>query len=176
MIKKILSSYAEKMNQYIERSLPQQEGCAEVGFIGNGIEARPNKIRIFLYSIERESVPSRGNTIRSAGEAKGFGYPDLIMNMNVLVAAVFEEKKYTESLSFFSEALGFIQSCPFFSVDGVQYTVELVSLGLQETNNVWSCMGSQCFPAVMCKIRRLLISSGNITKVKPVNKGYQLKD
>lgn len=176
MIKKILSSYAEKMNQYIERSHPQQEGCAEVGFIGNGIEARPNKIRIFLYSIEREAVTSRGSAVRSGGDAKGFGYPDLVMNMNVLVAAVFEEKKYTESLSFFSEALCFIQSSPFFSVDGVQYTVELVSLGLQETNNVWSCMGSQCFPSVMCKIRRLLISSGNISKVRSVNKGYQLEN
>ena len=98
------------------------------------------------------------------------------MNLNVVVAAVFEESRYAESLSFFSEALRFIQSCPAFLVDDVRYTVEIVSLGLQEMNNVWSCMGSQCFPAVMCKIRRLLISSGNITKVKPVNKGYQLKD
>ncbi|MBO4806101.1 MAG: DUF4255 domain-containing protein [Paludibacteraceae bacterium] len=173
MIKKILKFYADKMDQYVSRSHPQQEGCVEVGFIGNSVEARPNKIRFFLFSAEREPTPN-ANAMKMSGTTNGSGYPDLAMNLNVLIAAIFEEKKYSESLSFFSEALAFIQSCPVFTVEGVRYTVEVVSLGLSETNNMWSCLGSQCFPSVMCKIRRLLISSGTISKVAPVNKGYQL--
>ena len=168
--------YAEKMDQYVARTHPQQEGCVEVGYIGNSVEAKPNKIRLFLFSTEREPTPNKMNSLRTSGTASGAGYPDLIMNMNVLVAALFEEKKYAESLSFFSEALHFIQSCPVFTVDGVRYTVEVVSLGLSETNNLWSCLGSQCFPSVMCKIRRLLISSGTVANVAPVNKGYQMED
>ena len=176
MIRKILNSYAEKMNQFVARSLPQQEGCAEVGFLGNGMESRPNKIRLFLYSTERESVPGNGIPIRKGGTPVASGSQDLIMNLNVVVAAVFEESRYAESLSFFSEALRFIQSCPAFLVDDVRYTVEIVSLGLQEMNNVWSCMGSQTFPSVMCKIRRLLINSGTVSKVAPSSNGYQIQD
>ena len=86
--------------------------------------------------------------------------PTLFMNLDIVLAAIFEEKRYAESLSFLSGTLLFIQSNPLFSFEGVTYTVEVVSLTSQDMNNIWSELGGQYYPSVVCKIRHLAFDAG----------------
>ena len=82
-----------------------------------------------------------------------------MLNLDLMLAAVYDEKRYAESLSVLSETLLFIQSHPFFELDGQKYTVEIVTLSAQDINNFWTTLGGQYYPSVMCKLRRLTIDA-----------------
>lgn len=56
MIKKILTYYAERLDEYLSRLHHQPEGLAEVGFVGNSTEERPNKMVVSLINVERETA------------------------------------------------------------------------------------------------------------------------
>lgn len=99
--------------------------------------------------------------------------PPLLLNLNIMLAAVFDERQYAESLSLLSDTMRFIQSVPKFTVEGADYTIEVVNISTQDMNNVWTLLGGQYYPSVVCKIRRLSIDGGSIaaggrTSDKPV--------
>lgn len=62
-----------------------------------------------------------------------------------------------------SDTLSFVQSVPKFDVNGTSYTVEMVNLPTQDMNNVWTLLGGQYYPSIVCKIRRLAIDGGEIS-------------
>ena len=76
-----------------------------------------------------------------------------------MLAAVYDEKRYSESLSVLSETLTFMQSRPSFDLNGQMYTIEIVTLSAQDINNIWTTLGGQYYPSVMCKLRRLTIDA-----------------
>ena len=139
MIRKILTYYAERLEEYLSRFHRRPEGLATVGMIGNSTEERPNKMVVSLLNV------------------------DLLLNLNVMLAAVFDERQYDESLSLLSDTLGFIQSTPKFEVDGTGYTIEVVNISTQDMNNVWTLLGGQYYPSVVCKIRRLAIDTETVS-------------
>ena len=99
--------------------------------------------------------------------------PPLLLNLNIMLAAVFDERQYAESLSLLSDTMRFIQSVRKFTVEGADYTIEVVNISTQDMNNVWTLLGGQYYPSVVCKIRRLSIDGGSIaaggrTSDKPV--------
>lgn len=81
MIRKILTTYAARLDEYLARSHRQPEGVAEVGLIGSAGRRQP-----------------------------------LLLNMHIMMAAVYEDKRYAEALSVLSDALTFVQSLPRFEV------------------------------------------------------------
>ena len=97
--------------------------------------------------------------------------PPLLLNLNVMLAAVYDERRYAESLSVLSDTLKFIQSVPKFEVEETTYTVEIVTLSPQDLNNVWTLLGGQYYPSVVCKLRRLVIDAEEITSGGSVAKG-----
>ena len=48
--------------------------------------------------------------------------------MHIMMAAVYEDKRYAEALSVLSDALTFVQSLPRFEVGNESYTLELVPM------------------------------------------------
>lgn len=56
MIKRVLTYYAERLEEYLSRLHHQPEGLAAVGLIGNGSEERPNKMVVSLLNVERETA------------------------------------------------------------------------------------------------------------------------
>ena len=62
-------------------------------------------------------------------------FAPLLLNLDLMIAAVYDEKRYAESLSVLYESLLFIQSHPYFELDGRKYTVEIVTLSVQDINN-----------------------------------------
>lgn len=174
MIKRILTYYSERLNEYLSRYHHRPEGLATVGRIGNATEERPNKMVVCLLNVERETSGGISAPVQRTGDG---GYarmqPPLLLNLNIMLAAVFDERQYAESLSLLSDTMRFIQSLPKFTVEGTDYTIEVVNISTQDMNNVWTLLGGQYYPSVVCKIRRLStggdsISAGGRTAGKPV--------
>lgn len=55
MIKRILTYYAEQLNEYLSRLHHQPEGLTVVGLIGSAGEECPNKVVISLVNLEKET-------------------------------------------------------------------------------------------------------------------------
>lgn len=159
MIRTILTHFAARLDEYLRRKFPQPEGVAEVGIIGNGSEERPCKLIISLVNIERETAGGISGSIRRNGSEYERNYPPLLFNLDLMLAAVYDEKRYSESLSVLSETLTFMQSRPSFDLNGQMYTIEIVTLSTQDINNIWTTLGGQYYPSVMCKLRRLTIDA-----------------
>lgn len=162
MIRKILTYYAERLDEYLGRFHSRPEGLATVGLIGNATEEPPNKMVVSLLNVERETAGGISAPVQRTQDGYVRTQPPLLLNLNVMLAAVFDERQYAESLSVLSDTLRFIQSVPKFEVEGVDYTIEIVSVTTQDLNNVWTLLGGQYYPSVVCKIRRLTIDAGEI--------------
>lgn len=161
MIKRILTYYAERLEEYLSRLHRQPEGVAAVGLIGSAGEECPNKVVISLVNLEKETSGDMTYMQRSGNGFVGKGAP-LMMNMHVMLAAVYDGKRYGESLSVLSETLAFIRSTPKFQVDGHAYTMEIVPMSTMDLHNIWTTMGGQYYPSVICKLRGLAIDSSEI--------------
>lgn len=163
MIKTILTYFTSQLEEYLMRWHHQPEGLATVGFIGNSREERPNKIVVSLLNMERETPEGISAPEQRTPEDHTRKSPPLQLNLNVILAAVYDEDQYAESLAVLSDTLRFIQSAPRFEIDSVGYTVEIVSISTQDMNNIWTLLGGQYYPSVVCKIRRLTIYAEEIT-------------
>ena len=163
MIKKVLSHYPPRLDEYLSRFHHQPEGLAEVNFIGGSTDEKPCKMVISLINAERETAGGISAPVQHTAEGYTRMAPSLLLNLNIMLAAVYDEKRYAESLSVLSDTLRFIQSAPKFEVDGISYTIEVVTLSTQDMNNVWTLLGGQYYPSVVCKIRRLVIDSEEIS-------------
>ena len=62
MIRKILTYYAERLEEYLGRTHRRPEGLATVGMIGNSTEERPNKMVVSLLNVERETAVGGSST------------------------------------------------------------------------------------------------------------------
>lgn len=163
MIKRILTCYAGRLNEYLSRLHHQPEGLVEAGFVGNSSEEKPNKMVVSLFGIERETSGGISAPVQRTAEGYTRTSPPLLLNLNVMLAAVYDERRYAESLSVLSDTLKFIQSVPKFEVEETTYTVEIVTLSPQDLNNVWTLLGGQYYPSVVCKLRRLIIDAEEAT-------------
>lgn len=173
MIRKILTTYATRLEEYLSRFHNQPEGLATVGQIGNSTEEKTNKMVVCLLSVERETTGGIAAPVQRTDDGYARMQPPLLLNLNVMLAAVFDERQYEESLSMLTDTLRFIQSVPKFEVEGESYTIEVVNLSVQDQNNMWTLLGGQYYPSVVCKIRRLCIddkriATGGKTADRPV--------
>ncbi|EKN07538.1 Pvc16 family protein [Parabacteroides johnsonii] len=137
MIRKIITYYTERLNEYLSRFHHRPEGLATVGMIGNTTKERPNKMVVGLLNVERETSGGISAPIQRTGSG---GYirmqPPLQLNLNITLAAVFDERQYAEFLSLLSDTMRFIQSVPKFTVERTNYTIEMVNISTQDMNNV----------------------------------------
>lgn len=164
MIRKALSGLAARLGDYLASTHHRPEGMAEVGSLGDRDSECPNKMVVALIGLEREAAGRMTPNIAAANGRYAKTLPPMLLNLNVMIAAVYESRKYEESLSVLSDTLRFIQSKPKFSVDGTEYTIEMASMSSQEQNNVWTLLGGTYFPSVMCKVRRVAIASDEIVR------------
>lgn len=68
MIKKILTYYANRLDEYLSKLYHQSEDMAKVGFIGNSVKMKPNKMVMSLISIERETADSTSAPVQQTTE------------------------------------------------------------------------------------------------------------
>lgn len=168
MINIVLSALSRQMEQYIRSFVHQPEGVVEVGVVAGQGEEEPCKIQLFLLNVEQETTT--GGMITKGGYTgapSGVRSTPLCVNLNVVIASVFTDKRYKDSLSFLSLALTFLQSISAFSTDdGFKYSIELMSPSLQDQSNIWTLFGGKYYPSVVCKIRRLVFDSNEIKRIE----------
>lgn len=133
MIRKILSALASQLEEFLSRFHNRPEGLATAGLIGNSAEERPNKMVISLLNMERETAGGISSGVRRTEEGYARTQPPLLMNMNVMLAAVFDERQYGAALEILSDTLRFLQSTPSFQVDATPKDAFEVHEGLGDT-------------------------------------------
>ncbi|HIY48820.1 MAG TPA: DUF4255 domain-containing protein [Candidatus Barnesiella excrementavium] len=158
MIDKILMRYAERLEEYLSAFHHQPEGLATVETIGKNRTEQANKLVICLLNVERATGEETPATGRRQTDENTLSQAPFSLNLTVVLAAVYEEHRYKESLTILADTLRFIQSSPKFQVNGTDYTTEIVNLSTPELNQVWSLLGGQYYPSVICKIKGICIS------------------
>ena len=100
MIRKILTYYAERLEEYLSHFHRRPEGLATVGMIGNSAEERPNKMVVSLLNVERETAGGITAPVqRTADGGCARLQPPLLLNLNVMLAAVFDERQYHNGIT-----------------------------------------------------------------------------
>jgi hypothetical protein len=180
MIDKTLNFLLGELNAFLGTLFPASEPHAVLsalalpdGSIPPGIE---NKIVLTMLNLERDTLAhTTGATTRSeTGESVRMSFP-LHLNVYVLLSASFSSN-YAEALRFLSSALGYLQSKPVFSPQNSaafprgleRLTLEMVSLNMQDLQNVWASVGAKYMPSVLYKARIVTIQDAWIAERVPV--------
>lgn len=170
MINKVITYYAERLEEFLKDKYPQPEGIVEIAPIGSNYKENKNKVLVSILNLERETANGFVTNGRNNGSVQSKGTPILYMNLNFILAAIYDEKRYAESLSALSLTLLFVQAMPSFKYEGITYTVEIVSLNSQEFNNIWTTLGGQYYPSVLCKLRMLTFDASEIQQTNKIVK------
>lgn len=164
MINEVLTIYTEKLENFLENTFHQPEGIVKLsGFVEGDKEETMNKLMVSVVNVERETAIGISNAgVKNTTGGFNKGFPPINMNVNVVFAAVYDPKRYSDSLSVLSAVILFIQANPFFVLGKQKYTVEIVTLASEELSNIWSYLGGYYYPSVVCKIRGLVFDAGEI--------------
>ena len=135
--------------------------------------APDNKIHLTLVNIEEEKILKNQNYYRKVTPDSDFYTvvnPEIKVNLYVLASAQFEESNYTEALKQISYVMTIFQGKNVFNqqdLTGDAQTletliVELYTQTIEQNNGLWQAMGSNPVPAVMYKVRLLLIQDNKM--------------
>ncbi len=168
MVYHALSSFAEGLSGYLSRVFSLRSDMVQVAAPENRNGPLPNKLLVTLVNVERETAAGISFAHRSAGERIARSSPPWQVNLYVMVAALFAEKQYEEGLRVLSESMRYIQNHPVmtFPPTNDTVTVEPVNLSLPELSNLWSICGGSYHPSILCKIRVLQLSGGEIRALR----------
>lgn len=161
MISRVLTYYVGRLDDYLSRRYHRPEGMASVGQVFGASAAVPNKVGVSLVNLEREASGD-GMRMRRFDNACVGMLPPMLLNMYILVSAVYDRSMYAESLHVLYDTLCFIHSMPRFEVAGYRYTSEVISESVTSMHDIWTTMGGTYYPSVMCKLRGLVVDSGTM--------------
>ena len=164
---------SDLLNEYLAGFYDSPEGLAELAPIRTQQSMEiPNKMIFTLLEMERETgirtqgVYNKNGTSTSSQAASPWHFSFYFM-----LAAIFDEKRYAESLRKLSTSIQFFQQQNTFNPDKeIRFTVEPVKLSFHELNNVWSMFGSHHYPAFFGKLRMLVFDGMEIIREVPLIK------
>lgn len=168
MIGDVLSFISDKLNEYLGSFYDLPETLVALGTPGSEeAEEGKNRLLVSLLNVEREGAAGfTAGYSREGSGRMGKKSPAWHINLVLVIAAVYEEKRYSDGLRMLSVAVRFLQGESGFVLPGGQkFTMELVSLNIQELTNVWSILGGKYYPSVVCKVRMLTFDSAEIRGV-----------
>lgn len=169
MVNRIITTLAFLLSDYLQRKFNLQENMAVPLPIGATYTHTPdNKLHITLINIERET--GAGITIKrqSLGERQtSNSTPPWLLNLYILISAVFQDKQYEEALELLAATLVYLQSHPV--VEGLQqvsFVIEPVNLSFNELANLWGICGGTYYPSICCKIRFISVDGQHINDIR----------
>lgn len=91
--------------------------------------------------------------------------PELKLNLTILFHSRHKPGNYEQSLRFLSHVLTFFQAHPAFTPDEYpgldprisKLTVEMLTLGIEQLNQMWAYLGSKYLPSVAYRVRMLVL-------------------
>ncbi|MDR2084107.1 MAG: DUF4255 domain-containing protein [Bacteroidales bacterium] len=177
MINLAVTTFSSLLSDYLKKVFKLNEDIVTIVPLINQEKTIPsNKIHIFLTNIERETGSGIKFGQQKSGNYYKSGGPSWQLNLYLMIAAVFNEKQYEESLTIMSGVTMFLQSNNSFLITNTvtNINVEPVNLSFSELSNLWSICGNMYYPSLLCKLRTLNIDSeeikhfGRIIKQKDV--------
>lgn len=164
MINTVLTTIIEKLKEYLDSFYEFPEEIAELGPIMSTGNGPVNKLCLSLLNIERETAIGIQGSYRETADSYLKTVPPWHLNLYFILAAVYEEKRYAESLKFLSTAIEFIQLHPYIEIpDGRKISMEPVTINLEGLNNIWGMFGGKYYPSIIGKLRGLTFDGNDIT-------------
>lgn len=173
MIREVTDTLKSRLEEYLSSIYELPDGHVVLGGIPAGGEDTPNKITLSIVNIERETAMGNSQNYRTVGSNDMVEQlPPWYLNLYVLIAAVYDEKRYAEGLRMLSLAIAYLQSHIVFPLTkGKRFSLEMLTITIEEESNIWSMLGGRYYPSIVCKIRMLTFESDNIqSTVKKVTK------
>ncbi len=166
MVYHTLASFAEGLSEHLSRVFSVRDGMVQLASPDTRNSATPDKLFVMLAGIERETAGGISFANYPVGERLLKSAPPWQVNLYVLIAAFFAEKQYGEGLRALSEALLYVQDNPLLAVPAMKetLTIEAVNLSFSELSNLWSIFGGSYKPSILCKVRILQLSGGEIRR------------
>lgn len=103
--------------------------------------------------------------------------PELKLNLTLLFHIRYTNGNYEQSLRYLSNVLTFFQAHPSFTADAYpaldqrieKLTVEMLSLGTEQLNQIWTYLGSKYLPSVAYRVRMVVLQEDEAQQVaKPI--------
>lgn len=158
MINSAISTFSSLLSDYLKKDFNFDEDIVSVLPLVNQQNAMAsNKVHLFLTNIERETGAGIKFGQQKTGDNYKSGSPSWQLNLYLMIAAVFSEKQYEESLRIISAVALFLQSNNSFKLPNsdIQISVEPVNISFSELSNLWSINGNNYYPSILCKLRTL---------------------
>ncbi|MEZ4686146.1 MAG: DUF4255 domain-containing protein [Bacteroidia bacterium] len=183
MIFHALTILRSQLQVYIE----QIGGANDEVVLGNvalagdqGNTALNDKLILSMVGIEEETTMRNSPSLRPSTDGYAMAQPPLHVNVHLLLSAHYSTgtgtTPYENALTRLSQAITFFQSKPLFNAynsPGANFsgleklTIELQTLGLEQTNQLWGALGGRMVPAALYKVRMLIIDAGRISGTGP---------
>lgn len=141
------------------------------------ISFRMGAVTTMLINVEQEPILRAANPYQRLA-ADGTAYriqPDVRLNMRVLFVARF--KQYEQALARLSQIITFFQSHPVLDRQAVpsmpagipQLALELVTLPLNEQNDLWNALRAAFQPSLLYRVRMLVFEDRQEEMTRPVS-------
>ncbi len=171
MINDVLTLLKNQLNNYfklLSDGSIESAGEDKVVFVDgdqktDSASFKTGAITVLLYRIEQETALRQGDAyIRIlANGASQRVQPDISLNLYVLLVAKF--KDYGQGLSYLSKIIKFFQSnksfnhqnAPELSESISEIAIDLVTLTVQQQNDLWSLLRTCYLPSVAYKVRAI---------------------
>ena len=187
MIDKTLTFVLGELNGFLGTIFPASEPHAVLSGLttpdGSAPTGTENKIVVSLTNIERETAavstavqprPDKSGALRAN--------PPLNLNIFILLSSSFAHN-YAEGLRFLSESIRFFQAKPVYTPQNSpgfpreleRLSIEMVSLNIQDLQNLWSSMGGRYLPSAFYKMRMITLADAWVTERVPTVTGTSTK-
>ncbi|MGZ2369511.1 DUF4255 domain-containing protein [Ancylomarina sp. YFZ004] len=174
MIYSVFKLVSEKLNEHLKGKYNTPEDMVVVSTMNQAqsvdmLEVH-NKMVLSLVNVERETAMGiRSEHSRMSLDLVNKNRPPWHLNLIFVVAAVFSEKQYLQSLKVLSSTLEFFQARNVFSFTSEtenrrewRINIEPVNVNLQELTNLWTVLGGSYYPSMVGKIRILTIDANEV--------------
>lgn len=175
MLDATLKFLADEVNQYLFRRTSSAVISVEPGSLTDDTgkwAVREGAIGLALVNVEEERIlrsPAPERTLR--GDSQIVQQPELKLNLQIVFAA--RHKDYLHALRYLSHVLTFFQSHAVFTAENYpglepgleKLSVELLSYGPEQLNQLWAYIGTKYLPSVVYRVRMVVLQDTEPTGV-----------
>jgi hypothetical protein len=179
MLDSAIKFIADEVNVDLKKRTGASIGTVEAGSIADDQgrwAVTEGQLRLALINVEEErvlrsQVPERilinGNHVVLQ--------PDIKLNLVVMFAA--RLRNYSDSLRYLSYVMTFFQGHPSFTPDEYpgldqnigKLTMEMLSYGPEQLNQIWAYIGTKYLPSVAYRVRMIVLQDNEPTGIgKPI--------
>ncbi len=174
MIYDVIQTITDGLNIFFKTRLRTIEDKAVISGIvnqdGSVAQLEENKVLITLAGIEKEPT--------NFGPKKD-GKQRVHINFYLLFSCYFSNANYSESLKFLDFTMNFLNDNSSMDITeggglkstsssgGLKVQIEIESLSLDQTSNLWSAIGAKLMPSALYKIRMIPLDSNSLTEFRP---------